>query len=88
MNQKKLFVGNLPFSHTEEDLREAFSVYGELEDVRLITERESGRSRGFGFVTFVNVEDSQSAVALDGQTLGARRIAVNVAKERTPRSPN
>ena len=88
MNQKKLFVGNLPFSFAEEDLREAFSVYGELEDIRLITERESGRSRGFGFVTFVNTEDAQSAVALDGQSLGGRRVAVNVAKERAPRSPN
>ena len=85
MNQKKLFVGNLAFSYTEDDLREAFSGYGELDEVRLITERESGRSRGFGFVTFVNLEDAQSALALDGQMLGGRRAAVNVAKDRAPR---
>ncbi|MCH9674125.1 MAG: RNA-binding protein [Gammaproteobacteria bacterium] len=87
MNQKKLFVGNLPFSSTEDDIREAFAGFGDLEEVRLITDRESGRSRGFAFVTFASASDAESALSLDGQALGGRRVAVNFAKEREPREP-
>ncbi|MEM7250337.1 MAG: RNA-binding protein [Pseudomonadota bacterium] len=87
MSQKKLFVGNLPFASTEDDIREAFAGFGALEQVRLITDRETGRSRGFAFVTFENADDAQSALSLDGQSLGGRRVAVNFAKEREPRQP-
>ena len=87
MSQKKLFVGNLPFASTEDDIRDAFAEFGTLEEVRLITDRETGRSRGFAFVTFQSSDDAQSALSLDGQSLGGRRVAVNFAKERAPRDP-
>lgn len=83
MQQNKLYVGNLPYTATQSELEEAFSAYGELEDVRIITDRETGRSRGFGFVTFAAQQDAESALEMNGQAMGGRNLIVNVARERT-----
>ena len=79
---KKLFVGNLSFHSTDGDLQEAFEQYGEVEDAKIILDRETGRSRGFGFVTFVSEEDAEKALAMDGQELGGRNLRVNFATDR------
>ncbi|MED6119854.1 hypothetical protein PIB30_015598 [Stylosanthes scabra] len=79
----KLFIGGVSYSTDEQSLREAFSRYGEVVDARIIVDRDSGRSRGFGFVTFSSAEEASSAIqALDGQDLHGRRIRVNYANER------
>lgn len=86
VNNKKLFVGNLPFSTTEDDLREIFAQYGELVNVSLLTDKFSGRSKGFGFVEYTTEEAAQAAIeALHGSDLNGRDMVVNVAKPRAPR---
>ena len=80
----KLYVGSLSWSTDEEGLRRAFEQYGEIEQARVITDRETGRSRGFGFVTFSNQEDAMNAIsAMDGTELDGRTIKVNEAREKT-----
>ena len=77
---QKLYVGNLPFSATEDELRGLFSQYGQVHSVQIVADRETGRPRGFAFV---EIEDGQAAIqALDGQPFGGRNIRVNVARER------
>ncbi|TNF29522.1 MAG: RNA-binding protein, partial [Deltaproteobacteria bacterium] len=84
---KKLFVGGLSWGTTDSGLRAAFEQFGEVEDAKVITDRETGRSRGFGFVTFTEASASQSAIeAMDGASLDGRSIRVNEAQERGPRS--
>lgn len=79
---KTLYVGNLPWSTTEEDLAAFFGATGEVKSTRIITDRESGRSRGFGFVE-VNDEDAERVVSeMNGKDLGGREIIVNEAKPR------
>ena len=86
MSQNKLYVGNLSFNSTEEDVADAFSQYGTVTSVTLISDRETGRPRGFGFVEMSSDAEAQSAMqALDGQELGGRNLKVNVAKPREPR---
>lgn len=86
VNNKKLFVGNLPFSFTEDDMRNMFSEYGELVSVNLITDKFSGRSKGFGFVEYTTEEAATAAVeALNGQDLQGRDMVVNVARPPRPR---
>jgi RNA recognition motif-containing protein len=80
---KKIYVGNLPFSATEAELRELFGQYGTVESVNLITDRETGRPRGFGFVEMGDSEADAAISALDGQEFGGRTLRVNVARERT-----
>ncbi|KAI4346667.1 hypothetical protein L6164_007544 [Bauhinia variegata] len=83
MSSAKLFVGGISFSTDDASLREAFSRYGEVVDARVILDRESGRSRGFGFITYASTEDASSAIqGMDGQDLHGRRIRVNYATER------
>ncbi len=78
---KKLYVGNLVWAATEEDLRELFQQYGEVEDVQVLTERDTGRSRGFGFVQMPNDEEAEQAIeALDGTDYRGRALKVNVAR--------
>lgn len=80
---KKLFVGGLSWGTTDDGLREAFSRFGEIDEAKVITDRETGRSRGFGFVTFVEEEHAQSAKAeMDGTQLEGRYIKVDEAHER------
>jgi len=84
---KKLYIGNLPFSTTGADLEEVFGQYGVVESANVITDRETGRSRGFGFVEFENSQDAQAAqAALDGQDYEGRTLRVNEAQERERRS--
>ncbi len=83
---KKLFVGGISWGTTEESLRSAFEQYGDVEDVKIITDRETGRSRGFGFVTFVNGQDADDAIdSMNGSELDGRNLNVNEARERAPR---
>jgi len=83
---RKLYVGNLPYSSTEDSLREAFSESGSVDSVTIIIDRDTGRSKGFGFVEMGTDAEAQAAIeALDGQDLGGRRIKVNEAKPRAPR---
>ena len=82
----KLFVGSLS-SHTDEDsLRDAFETYGDIEEVRVATDRDTGRSIGFGFITFVEKDAGQQAIEdMDGKELDGRTIKVNDAREGGPR---
>ena len=79
---KKIYVGNLPFSATEEEITELFSAHGTVHSVALINDRETGRPRGFGFVE-VDDEALQPAIqALDGHEIGGRALRVNEAQDR------
>ena len=80
---KKLYVGNLPFDTTEESLREIFEQHGAVQSVNVISDRETGRSRGFGFVEYEDASSAEKAQqALDGQDFGGRSLRVNEAHER------
>ena len=80
----KLYVGNIAYSTTEQSLRDAFSQFGAVEDVAVIMDRESGRPRGFAFVTMKNDGEAKNAVEqLNGTQLDGRTIAVNEAKPKT-----
>jgi RNA recognition motif-containing protein len=79
---KKLYVGNLPFTATEEEIRTAFEEYGTVHEVSLITDRQTGRPRGFGFVE-MDEEGAKAAIeGLDSKDFGGRTINVNEARER------
>lgn len=86
MDKNKLFVGSLPWSVNNDSLRELFAQYGEITDATVITDRDSGRSKGFGFVTFSNEESAQKALEMDGREIEGRKIVVNIAKPREKRS--
>ncbi|MBB72501.1 MAG: RNA-binding protein [Legionellales bacterium] len=81
MSQSKIYVGNLSYGSTDEDLREFFAQYGDISEVKLITDRETGRSRGFAFVTFGNADAAKSALDADGTEFQSRRLKVSMAKE-------
>ncbi len=84
----KLFVGNLSFNTTENDLQEAFAAHGTVVEANLMMDRMSGRSRGFAFITMSTPEEAQKAIAaMNGATLGDRQLTVNIArpKEERPR---
>ena len=79
---KKIYVGNLPFTATEDEVRGLFANHGDIGSVSLITDRETGRPRGFGFVE-MSPEDADAAIkALDGQEMGGRNLRVNEAQPR------
>jgi RNA recognition motif-containing protein len=81
-----IYVGNLPFSTNADEIRDLFSAYGTVESVNLITDRETGRLRGFGFVAMTN--GAQEAIAaLNQKQLGGRSLTVNPAKPREERRP-
>ncbi len=80
---KKIYVGNLPFSSTEADLRQMFSQHGAVESAALVTDRETGQPRGFGFVEMSNDNEANAAItALNGQSVGGRALVVNEARPR------
>ena len=84
----KLFVGNLSFNVTENDLQDAFAAHGTVVETNLMMDRMSGRPRGFGFVTMSNAEEAQKAIeALNGKPLDGRDITVNIARPREERPP-
>jgi RNA recognition motif-containing protein len=79
----KLFVGNLSFDVTENDLNDAFAAYGTVTETNLVMDRSTNRSRGFGFVTMSTPQEAQKAIdGLNGKDLGGRAIVVNVARPR------
>lgn len=83
----KLYVGNLPFEITDDDLQELFAAHGAVASAKVITDRETGRARGFGFVEMEQAEDAQKAIeSLDGQEFKGRNLKVNTAKPREDRS--
>ncbi len=86
MDKKKLYVGNLPWSMNNDSLKELFFPYGEIVEAVVIMDRYSGRSKGFGFVTFANDADAEKAVAeMNDKEVETRKIVVNVAKPREER---
>jgi RNA recognition motif-containing protein len=81
---KKLYVGNMSYDVTDTDLQELFGAHGTVEGVQIITDRNTGRSKGFGFVEMSTDEEAEAAMAaLDGQECGGRALKVNEAKPRT-----
>lgn len=86
--KNKLFVGNLSFSVDDAKLGEMFAEFGEVTEAKVITDKFSGRSKGFGFVTFATEEDAaKAAEALNGKESDGRPLTVNVAKPMQPREP-
>jgi RNA recognition motif-containing protein len=84
---KNIFVGNLSFNTGEEELRQAFEVYGQVDRVSIMTDRDTGRSRGFGFVEMNSNEDGEKAIAaLNGSQVGGRTINVNEARPKAERA--
>ena len=85
----QIFVGNLAFTVTEQDVRELFAPYGVVDRINLITDRETGRPRGFGFVEMADDQAAQAAMtALNGQELAGRALNVNEARQREERRPS
>jgi RNA recognition motif-containing protein len=84
---KKIYVGNFSFSMTESELRSLFERHGSIESATIATDRDTGRSRGFGFVSMPNDEEAEKAMAaLNGKDLGGRTLTVNEARPQTQRS--
>lgn len=84
---KKIYVGNFSFNMTEEELRSMFEPYGNVESATLVTDRDTGRSRGFGFVAMSIDEEAEKAMAaLNGKESGGRALTVNEARPQAPRS--
>ena len=83
---KNIFVGNLSFNTGEDELRQAFEAYGQVDRVSILTDRDTGRSRGFGFVEMASNEDGEKAIAaLNGSQVGGRTINVNEARPKADR---
>jgi RNA recognition motif-containing protein len=80
-----IYVGNLPFNATEQDLRGLFESHGTVESVKLINDRETGKPRGFGFVEMAQTDAQAAIQALNGQQLGGRPLRINEAQERPQR---
>lgn len=81
-----IYIGNLPFQTSDSDLQELFTPFGQVDRANVITDRETGRSRGFGFVEMSNDEEAQKAIeGLNGAEMEGRSLTVNVAKPRTER---
>ncbi len=83
---KKLYVGNLSFDTTDSDLQRMFQEFGEVDSAQVVTDRETGRARGFGFVEMANAEQAQAAIdALNGREVNGRPLTVNEARPREDR---
>lgn len=86
VNNKKLFVGNLPYSASEQQLQELFSQYGEIASATIVTDRMSGRSKGFAFVEYTDEAAAQAAVeGVNGYEMDGRALVVNIARPPQPR---
>lgn len=83
----KLFVGGLAWGTDSEGLKSAFAEYGEVVEAKVISDRDTGRSRGFGFVTFSNAEEAKAALALNGTELDDRTIRVDIASDKRDDGP-
>ncbi len=83
---KKLYVGNLPYSTDDAALESQFSAFGKVESARVITDRDTGRSKGFGFVEMSSDDDANKAIeTLNGQAMGGRNLTVSEARPQAPR---
>ena len=83
---KNLYIGNLPHSTTEAELRNLIEAHGAVEKITLVTDRDTGRSRGFGFVEMANASEADKAIeALNGSDLGGRTLTINEAKPKSDR---
>jgi RNA recognition motif-containing protein len=86
MNQSKIYVGNLSYNTGEDELRDYFAQYGEIVDLKLISDYQTGRSKGFGFITFASDEEGEKALEANGVELDGRKLNVNTAKDNNRRS--
>lgn len=82
-----IYVGNLPYTANEDEIRDLFEQHGAVQSVKVITDRETGRPRGFAFVTMEDEEADAAIKALNGSELGGRTLRVNEAQRRSPRPP-
>ena len=85
MDKNKIFVGSLPWSINNDSLKELFAEYGEVTEAVVIMDRETSKSKGFGFVTFSTPESAQKALEMSGKEVDGRAIVVNIAKPREER---
>lgn len=86
--ENKLYVGNLPYAFSDSDMQRTFSEFGSVNSAKIITDRDSGQSKGFGFVEMATAAEAATAIdALHGQDLGGRDMVVNLAKPMEPRRP-
>ncbi|HYD76606.1 RNA-binding protein [Ramlibacter sp.] len=84
----KLYVGNLPYTFRDSDLEQAFGQYGAVQSAKVMMERDTGRSKGFGFVEMSSDAEAQSAIqGMNGQSVGGRGLVVNEARPMEPRAP-
>lgn len=81
----KIYIGNLPFKMEPNELRDAFARFGEITDLFLVKDRDTGRLKGFGFITFANDSAAQAALQMDGEKFGGRDLKVSIAKDREDR---
>lgn len=81
---KSIYVGNLPFSASEDEVRDLFAAFGEVHKVNLINDRETGRPRGFGFVEMDDADAESAIEALNGQDMGGRPLRINEAQPKRP----
>jgi RNA recognition motif-containing protein len=88
MSNNKIYVGNLSYNTDDNSLREEFSDCGDIEELNLITDRETGRSKGFAFITFATEDAVTAAIEKNGKDVDGRNIRVNKAEERAPRTNN
>lgn len=89
MATTKLYVGQLPYSTTDDELKDAFSAHGTVESAKVIMDRDTGRSKGFGFVEMSSQEEADAAIkAMDQQEMGGRKINVSIARPMAPRTDN
>ena len=82
---KSIYVGNLPWSATEEEVHSLFSAHGNVLSVKIVTDRETGRARGFGFVEMEDADTAAAVEALDNSSFGGRTLRVNEARPKAPR---
>jgi heterogeneous nuclear ribonucleoprotein A1/A3 len=85
MQQNKLYVGNFPYTVDESQLRDLFTAYGEIEDLAMIMDRETGRPKGFAFITFSTQQAAEKALEQNGKDIGGRALKVNMATEKPSR---
>mgnify|MGYP004001594029 CR=1 FL=1 len=85
MKKDKVYVGNLPYNTTEDELKDFFGQYGQIKSVNIIVDHHSGRSKGFGFISFASDEEGEAALAANSQDFNGRQLNVNTAKDNPNR---
>ncbi|OGT30209.1 MAG: hypothetical protein A3E87_00520 [Gammaproteobacteria bacterium RIFCSPHIGHO2_12_FULL_35_23] len=83
MNQNKIYVANLPYNTTEEQLREFFNQFGNITELKIVTDRATGRSKGFAFITFNSTSEANAALSADGSVYNERTLKVNIARDKS-----